>query len=358
MKHASLIRFLSLMLTSLIVLTFCACASDKTPDDTSGGTSDPVSDTDAVDLRTVPVRVMVLSGSTGFGMAPLMDKAAKGEAALSYSFSVENDASVITPALLNGSCDIAALPTNAARVLYAKKPDSIQILCANTLGVLYVMTGEGVTVSSLADLKGKTVYCPAQNPSVIFGAICKESGLEPGTDVFIDTSYAQPAELRTALVTGKVDVAVLPEPMVTIAASVNDKLTVALDLTQEWENAFGEGASLVQGCLVVRTAFAKENSEVIAAFLEEYEASVNFAKDNPVEAGAMIEAQGVFTNGAVAAKAIPKCNLCFCTGEEMGEMLDVFYVFMMGYDLDSVGGRLPDHTPLYYGAVTSGWIVN
>jgi len=66
----------------------------------------------AKDADAEPVSVMVLNGSTGFGMAKLMQ-----DAPAEYHFSVETDASVITAALVNGSCDLAALPTNAAAAL-------------------------------------------------------------------------------------------------------------------------------------------------------------------------------------------------------------------------------------------------
>lgn len=340
--------FLSLVLTFTLVLSSCTPGVEPETTGTETQVPEDNSGTEAAPDKNLNIRIMVLSGTTGFGMAPLMDKAANGSSALTYSFSVENDAANITPALLNGSVDIAALPTNAAATLYAKKADAIQILAVNTLGVLYVVTGEGVTVSSFADLAGKTVYCPAQNPTFIFSALCTKNGLTPGEDIIIDNTYAQPADLRTALAAGQVDMAVLPEPMVTIAKSANPSLTVALDLTAEWATAFGDAGALAQGCVVVRTAFAEEHPAEVAAFLEEYAASIAFAKENPTEAGEMIQAQGVFTNGTVAAKALPGCNLCFLTGEEMATKLDTFYQALYGVAPASVGGALPDRG-LYYG---------
>ncbi len=347
--------FLSVLLTLLFALVGCTEGGDSTGttavDTDMTDTAPSNSETDAgvtVD-PDLNVRIMVLSGTTGFGMSSLMDKAAAGQSTLKYTFSVENDASNITPALLNGSADIAALPTNAAATLYAKKTDSVQVLAVNTLGVLYVVTGEGVSVSSFADLQGKTVYCPAQNPTFIFSALCEKNGLTPGEDITIDNTYAQPADLRTALATGQVDIAVLPEPMVTIACSANDKLSVVLDLTAVWADAFGDSSALAQGCVVVRTEFAKEHPAEVAAFLEEYEASITFVKEHPAEAGAMVEAQGIFTNGNVAAQAIPKCNLCFVTGQEMADKLTDFYTALYNVAPASIGGALPDQG-LYYGA--------
>ncbi len=345
-------RILSLLLTFCLILTvgavFTACGGDGNTTDTTVTNAEDGTTEGTTPEATVKtdVKVMVLNGTTGFGIAPLMDKNDRGEASNDYTFSVETDASNITAALINGSVDMAALPTNAAANLSAKKPGSVQVIAVNTLGVLYLMSGDGVAITSMEDLRGKTVYCPAQNPAFIFTYLCKQNGLEPGTDVTIDTSYAQPADLRTALVTGQVDIAVLPEPMVTIAKSGNDKLSVDLDLTAEWDKCTTPG-SLAQGCIVVRTAFAQEHPEAVAAFLAEYESSINYVKENPSEAGAMIEAQGVFTQGTVATKAIPNCNICFLTGKDMKDMLHQFYTVLHSVAPASIGGAIPGDD-LYY----------
>ncbi len=349
-------RIFSLLLALCILLTvgavFTACGGNNTPAETTD-TADNGTAADGTNAETTPeataktdVKVMVLNGTTGFGIAPLMDKNAKGEASNNYTFSVETDASNITAALINGSVDMAALPTNAAANINAKKPGTVQVVAVNTLGVLYLMTSEGETVTSMEDLRGKTVYCPAQNPSFIFTYLCKANGLEPGTDITIDTTYAQPADLRTALVAGEVDIAVLPEPMVTIAKSANDTLSVDLDLTAEWDKCSTPG-SLAQGCIVVRTAFAEANPEAVKSFLAEYAASITYVKENPAEAGTMIAEQGVFAQAGVATKAIPNCNICFLAGEDMKEKLTAFYAILHDVAPAAVGNAIPGDD-LYY----------
>ena len=143
-----------LLLALCLCLSLCAC-----------GTSDPVPDKD------LEVRVMTLNGTTGFGMASLISESLAGKAALNYSFSVETDASNVTAALVNGDCDIAALPTNAFPN-YSKSMTgsrSIKMLAVNTLGVLYLLSDDGTTVSpsDLSSLSGKTVYVPEQAPKLI-----------------------------------------------------------------------------------------------------------------------------------------------------------------------------------------------
>ncbi len=164
------------------------------------------------------INVYTLNGTTGFGMAKLMNDAKAGNTTEEYNFSVQSDASVVTTALINGSADIAALPTNAASNVYNKTNGGVCVLAVNTLGCLYLLTSDEESVTSFADLRGKTVYVPAQNPTFIFKYLCEANGLTVGSDVIIDsTTYAQPAALKDAVAAGLVDVAVLPEPMVTIA---------------------------------------------------------------------------------------------------------------------------------------------
>lgn len=326
------------MMLAMLLLT--GCAGNAQTAGTAVQTTAPAETAPAqttVPVEAVAARVMVLNGTTGFGMANLMDAAAKGEAALEYTFSVETDASNIVAGLVNGSVDIAALPTNAAAAVYNKTQGGVQVLALNTLGVLYLVTDGSVEVNDLADLAGKTVYAPAQNPSFIFQHLLQASGL---TDVTIDNTYAQPADLNTAVAAGEVSIAVLPEPMVTVARSQNPDLVVALDLTAEWDKVSVPG-SLVQGCVVVRRAFAEENPSALALFLQEYGKSILDMTEDIAGTAAKIEAQGIFAKAPVAAKAIPNCNVCFITGTEMQEALSEFMNIMFAVAPASVGGSIP-----------------
>lgn len=290
--------------------------------------------------ETLPVRVMVLNGSTGFGMAKLISDSAPED----YAFSVETDAAAVTAALVNGSCDIAALPTNAAAALYQKSGGAICCLALNTRGVLWLASDGSVPVSSLSDLEGQRVWVPAQNPAFIFSALCEKAGVS----VTADTGFAQPADLRAALAAGKVPLAVLPEPLLSAACAANPRISPALDLTAEWDALFPAG-SLVQGCVVARREFAESQPEAVSAFLRDCEASLAFCQTSPEEAADCIAALGLAPSAALAAEALPRCNLCFLTGSEMAEALSAYLEIMLEQAPASVGGALPE-SDFYYGA--------
>ena len=279
-------------------------------------------DTDTAVDKDLTVNVVALNGTTGFGMAKLMSDSKAGTTALSYNFTVETD------------------PSNAAAALYNKTDGAVQVLALNTRGVLYVVTDGTESITSFADLRGKNVCVPVQNPTFIFQYLCEKNGLTVGTDITIDNTYAQPAELNTALASGEVHIAVLPEPMVTIARAANPALTVALDLTAEWDKVAPAG-SLVQGCVVVRKAFADEHPNEVKAFLTEYQASIEYLTAEPDQAGQMIEDAGIFAKAAVAAKAIPNCNVCFVSGADMQAALTEFLTALSTVAPQSIGGKVP-----------------
>ena len=166
------------------------------------------------------IRIMALSGTTAIGMAEMIVNAQTGMDDMNYNIAdLQSDPQVIKAALLNGTCDIAALPTNLASTIYNASQGKVQLLALNTLGVLYLLQSKGYpTVNSLNDLKGKTIYVPSANPEQITVALLQSAGFVIGSDVIVDaTTYSTPDELSNAFAAGLIELAVLPEPKVTVA---------------------------------------------------------------------------------------------------------------------------------------------
>ena len=144
------------------------------------------------------VKVAVLSGTTGFGMAHLMEQNLNGASNNNYNFSVETKPDDVKAQILNNSIDIAAVPTNLASALYNATKGGVKVLAINTLGVLYAVEN-GNTVKTIKDLEGKTIYCPAQNPEFVLKHIINKNKI----NATIDTTFSDPADLRTAIASGE-----------------------------------------------------------------------------------------------------------------------------------------------------------
>ena len=349
----TLTRILTLTLAVLLALSLFACA--KTDD--KGDATNDVSTTNAPDSTAAPtpeaepdsnleIKVYALNGTTALGMAQLMSRQKAGTTGMNYNISTHAAADAITGAIISGECAIAALPTNVAVKLYHKSSGKLQLLALNTLGVLYLLTPDGENITSLDQLSGKTIYLPGagSNPEYITSALLSSAGVNANLDT---TSFPSPDALVAAVAAGQAQYAVLPEPKVSAATALNSSIKVALDLTAEWEKLNGEG-TLVQGCLVVNTAFAKAHPTEIARFLSDYEQSVNFIREGSDEAISMIVDAKIIPAAPIAKKALPKCNICFIAGADMKPLMNTFCEKIFAADNSSIG-KMPDDGFYYVG---------
>ena len=287
-----------------------------------------------------PVRIAGLKGPTTMGLVNLLPMQEAGTASLSYDLQLYGTADEIVPLLTKGELDMAAIPANLAATLYQKTDGAIQVMAVNTLGVLYVVE-QGDTVHSVADLAGKTILSTGKGttPEYVLRYILTRNGLDPDADVTIEF-YSEAAEVTAQMAVREGAIAVLPQPYVTSASMQDDTLRVALDLTAEWEKVCD--TQLITGVTVVRTAYAEEHPDVVAAFLADYAASAQAANDDLDGTAALCEAQGVVAKAAIAKAALPACNIVCITGDDM--RADVAGYAQVLYDADpaAVGGAVPD----------------
>ena len=77
----------------------------------------------------VDVRIAALKGPTAMGMVKLMDDVDKGEVkSENYSFQIAASADEVTPKLVQGDLDIAAVPANLSSILYNNTKGKVQVL--------------------------------------------------------------------------------------------------------------------------------------------------------------------------------------------------------------------------------------
>ena len=325
-------RLLLLTLAIIFALALCAC--------TGGEAEGTLAHEDTAPADFTEIRVAVLNGTTGFGIAPLYSDIQSGnDHNMNAKIDFYADATLVAPLVIGGSVDIAAVPTNLAATLYNKTKGGIEVLAVNTLGVLYLVEN-GETVKSLSNLAGKTVYLPGSgsNPEYVLKTLLELSGL---TDkVTLDYTYATPDELTAALASGKASLGVLPEPKVTAAMTKNASLKVAVDFSKEWKTL--TGTALVQGCIIARKEFIDAHPVAVDNFLKAYEESVNTLNSDPEKAAAAVVAAGIAANENLVKNALPRCNITYLVGDEMKNALNEFWGALYAQVPSSVGGALPD----------------
>lgn len=320
---------MAVLLCLSLVFASCGNTAEETtlPETTAEETTLPA--------EKAVINIGLLKGPTGMGAAQLLENDKNGTANADYNLTLAGAPDVLQSALINGSLDMAALPTNVAAVLHGKTEGKVQLLAVNTLGVIYLMTNNE-NIKTISDLQGKTILSAGQGTTTeyVLNYILSENGL---TDVTVEYA-AEHAEVITKAVSDGYEVILLPEPFVTQMKAQDAGYSVAIDLTKEW-NALG-GKELTMGCIAVRKEFAEKNPEAVKAFLKDYEASVNAVNADPAAAGTIIESFEI-AKAAVASKAIPNCNIVFMTGDEMISNVSDYLNVLFTSNPKAVGGAVP-----------------
>lgn len=325
-----------LLIVTALMLSFSSCSlfsSDEEVDETV-------------------IRIAYMNGPTGMGMAKLINDNGGTDGNEKYQFVKYTDASLATADLIAGKIDMACIPTNTAATLY-NKTEKINVLALNCLNSLFLMTKTGTQINDLSDLENKTIYT-IQNgtPAVILRYLLAESGINAIVKTSIgegddEKAITAPTDLAPLLISGKIDIALVPEPVATaaplkIASQQKDyTYTVAIDITDAWASI--SDSPVAMGCIIANKDFVSEHKSVVDSFLEEYKSSIEYISNpqNIDTAAQYVVDAGVLDAVPAAKKSLTNLGvaIAYVDGAEMKSTLVAFYN-AIGANL--IGGKLPD----------------
>lgn len=287
------------------------------------------------------VRIGGLKGPTFMGLVFLREKAENGQTAQEYTFTVAAAADELLPLMIKGELDIALIPANVASVLYNRTEGGVTVIDINTLGVLYLVSGDS-TVDSMESLRGRTVYLTGKGttPDYVLQYLLKANGIDLSECTLEYRSEA--TEVAALLEQQPQAIGLLPQPFATAACAQNPELKAVLDMNEQWDLVQGEsGSSMVTGVTVVRNLFLQDHPEAVRTFLEEHAASVQAMEEDPDTGARLVVAAGIVAKESIAREAIPRCNITYLDGREMQQALSGYLQVLFEQDSASVGGMLP-----------------
>jgi NitT/TauT family transport system substrate-binding protein len=295
----------------------------------------------AMALSAAPKAIVVgaLKGPSGIGMVGLFENAPTPADLSPVQLVAVASADLMTAKIISGEYDAGVLPVNVAAKLYTA---GIPIRLAAIVGDGMVsFLSADASVSTLADLKGKTINVAGQGatPDYLMRRLLKGSGLDPAKDLSLDYSLPYP-EAAVALASGKIAYAALPEPFATMAKAQNPKLKAVLDLGALWTAQTGQ-KSYPMTAFVVSAKLAAERPQAVKTILDAYEASIRWAIAKPAEAGALVEKHELGLKAGIAAAAIPVSAYVFETASASRPSIEALLGVFLDLSPASVGGKLP-----------------
>ena len=322
MKNVRTRKWMVLLLSAVLVLSVLA------------GCTSPAPAATAPDSLSSPLNIGTQMGPSGMGMAGLFGREDEG-----FKMNLYDAPDQCMAGLLNGDLDVAAIPSNVAAVLYNKTEGGIRLLGVNTGGVLYVLSNNAEPVSSLADLKGKTVYASGMGgvPEYAFKALMEKNGLaESDVELIWMNSHAD--VVSTLISQG--GYALVPEPQVTVAGTKADTVKVDLDINAMWKESFGY--DLPMGVIACRAETADNRADDLGYFLREYNKVLEGYNADKDAAAETIANAGILPAAGVAKAAMPRCNIMLETGiAHAKDILTPLYETLFSFNPQSVGGSIP-----------------
>ena len=283
------------------------------------------------------LRVGSLKGPTTMGLVNLMSEVESG-AKSGYSFEMQSQPDVIMSELVAGKLDIALLPANVAAVAYNKNNHGVRAIDINTLGVLYCVTADE-SVKSVKDLAGKTVLSTGQgaSPEYVLNYLLEKNDVKD-----CDVQFKSEAtEIAALLKQDPSQIAILPQPFVTVATAQNDQLKVAFSLTDEWKSVSPD-SKLLTGVTVVRNEVLENRAAEVDQFIADHQASTEQAAKDVDATAELVAKYGIIAKAPVAKKALPNCNIVAIAGDEMKTDLAGYLQVLFDANPKSVGGTMPE----------------
>ncbi len=301
----------------------------------------------APEQQEIMASLAVLKGPTGFGYVHLLGEQVALGAGVAVQAEVLPSPNEALARLISGEADLAAIPANAAAVLFNKGVD-IRLAAVTGEGMLYLLSRDMDAEYSreaaeglLADGKQLYVPAPGSTPDLVNRYLLDAWGFDADSqNALVNMSIASPAQLAQLLIAGKVEHALLPEPFATMAEMKSPEVFRTDDIQRIWQEETGI-ASYPMTALVVQGSFADEHPAALQTILAAVKASIGRVTGDPAEAAVLIEEFGILA-AALAEPSIPRCALGFEYAADARSAFERYLEIMAGLDPAVIGGKVPD----------------
>ena len=234
------------------------------------------------------------------------------------------------------AADITIMPVNVAAILYGKEMD-ISLLNVHTWGILHMIAKQG-TIQSWDDLKGKDIYVGAQgaSPDVLTQYLLEKNGLAEGDTTL---QYSTSQEIAQKVIAGQVDIAVLPEPLLTQALKKSEKMEIIYDFAKEW--TLITGVDLPQTGTVINNEFAKKHPNWVKDFQKAYAEAVEKVVADPGLVSEAVESEMGIPE-AVFEEAMTRISLKSVSARDAKKEVEAYLEALFALAPQMIGGSMPN----------------
>lgn len=263
--------------------------------------------------------------------------------------------------LIQGNADFAIAPINIAAIMH-NNGSGYRLAGVALWGINYIVAREDAApISSIADLKGKTLIASSKagTPGATLLELIKqnnmtaiETGTPTGNQVRIDW-VAEVSNVQAQLVADNYNYAMLSEPVATALTLNQDltrKLRISIDLQTEWEEKFSE--LYPQTGLIFHERLLSNHANFVKNFVEAVEVSSAWVLANPSEAGTLassvpISVAALNADNISSAVAGGRLRMNVVRSQIAKQAVDNYLQILLNTNSSLIGGKKPGES-FYY----------
>ena len=289
------------------------------------------------------VRVKTYNGLPAISICKLIKEEENIKSSYKTNYTIESNENKLLESLNKKEVDIALVPTDMAAKVYNKN-SSYQIYASIGQGSYYLVTSDPEVRGFNSTLINKEIAIAGESSMTdnIVKAILKKNNIDETLVKFKYTNTVP--ELVKTLTLGEIYIGIVPETSLTSLLYKHSGLKILASTNDAYENTFDISEGYPQFSVIVRKDFADNNKEYVNKFLSKVKESIEFANNNPLQAGAYGEELKIPIKPQILSKAIKRCNLKFIEIDKFKQNYEYFFDILYNYNNEAVGGTVPDES--------------
>lgn len=239
----------------------------------------------------------------------------------------------VVPNIIKEKDYLYVIPVNLGAKLYNKNKD-LQLIGVLSDGLLSIISKDNY--NNIKDINNKTIFIGAQgsSPDVISRYIFSKN------DMDMKINYRSSQEIFKLLISKKTDLAVLPEPLASLALIKNKDLKRSFIHKDLWKN-INNSSSIPQVALFAPKKVINLHKEEIEKLIASYKASLIWIDENKEAASEFgLKVLGLKMPKPAFTEAVKFMNLTFTEGKDSREDVEGYLKALMEVDKNIIS-RLP-----------------
>ena len=231
----------------------------------------------------------------------------------------------VVPNIIKNENALFVIPINNAAQLHNKGKD-LKLIAVLSEGLISIVSDK--SYANIKALKGEEIYVGGQgsSPDVISNYIFEYNKID------VNVQYRTSQEIAKLIMTGKVNTAVLPEPLASQVIDKNKKLKRVFVLKDEWKKINGQNG-IPQVGIFASEKVIKDNKKIIENLAKEYKNSLLWINTNKKEAAKFgISVFQVALSEEAFEDSIDNMNLVYIEGLKAKPSIDVYLKTLKAVD--------------------------